>query len=229
MAINFDSFTEGTTSTIQSNDYVVGFDTAVPGGERKWTVSTLANAVSGLIQQEILNKAMTTLGNYPYLEYGWVTAPNAAGQSITANTITTLTIDTEVADTGNFGSISSNQITLSAGTYQFEASTSARVGYQANPGGSSSILALYNVSDSAYVTRGILGETDAMEAGGHFLARMGGRIKGQFKITSIKTFDLRILGPRSMAVDNGHSSLSLSTNSTAGADQRTTIKLWKVG
>ena len=48
MAINFDSFTEGTTSTIQSNDYVVGFDTAVPGGERKYTVSTLANAVSGV-------------------------------------------------------------------------------------------------------------------------------------------------------------------------------------
>ena len=49
MAINFDSFTEGTTSTIQTDDYVVGFDTAVPGGERKFRVSTIANAVSGII------------------------------------------------------------------------------------------------------------------------------------------------------------------------------------
>jgi hypothetical protein len=55
MAINFDSFQEGTTSTIQSNDYVVGFDTAVPGGERKWTVSTLANAVSGEMDPQLNN------------------------------------------------------------------------------------------------------------------------------------------------------------------------------
>jgi len=45
MAINFNSFTEGTISNIQSNDYVVGFDNTSPGGERKWTVSTIANAV----------------------------------------------------------------------------------------------------------------------------------------------------------------------------------------
>ena len=55
MAINFDSFTEGTISTIQSNDYVVGFDTAVPGGERKFTVSTIANAVSGIITPSFTN------------------------------------------------------------------------------------------------------------------------------------------------------------------------------
>jgi len=48
MAINFDSFTEGTTSNIQSNDYVVGFGDTNPNGERKWTISTIANAVSGI-------------------------------------------------------------------------------------------------------------------------------------------------------------------------------------
>jgi hypothetical protein len=55
MAINFNSFTEGTTSNIQSNDYVVGFDNTSPGGERKWTVSTIANAVSGVMKTQ-LNK-----------------------------------------------------------------------------------------------------------------------------------------------------------------------------
>ena len=53
MAINFDSFEEGTTSTIQSNDYVVGFDTAVTGGERKYTLSTIANAVSGIMNAQL--------------------------------------------------------------------------------------------------------------------------------------------------------------------------------
>ena len=46
MAINFNSFTEGTTSNIQSNDYVVGFDNTSPGGERKWTIPTIANGVN---------------------------------------------------------------------------------------------------------------------------------------------------------------------------------------
>jgi hypothetical protein len=53
MAINFNSFTEGTTSNIQSNDYVVGFDNTNPGGERKWTVSTIANAVSGITKNAL--------------------------------------------------------------------------------------------------------------------------------------------------------------------------------
>lgn len=52
MAINFNSFTTGTVggaNPIQTDDFVVGFDTAVPGGERKWAITTLANAVSGVI------------------------------------------------------------------------------------------------------------------------------------------------------------------------------------
>jgi hypothetical protein len=68
MAINFDSFTEGTTSNIQSNDYVVGFDTAVPGGERKFRVSTLANAVSGIIT--------------PSLYQTWTTATRPASPTL---------------------------------------------------------------------------------------------------------------------------------------------------
>lgn len=63
MAINFNSFTEGSTAggatPIQTNDYVVGFDTAVPGGERKWAITTLAQAVSSVMQTELNNKIAT--------------------------------------------------------------------------------------------------------------------------------------------------------------------------
>lgn len=62
MAINFNSFTEGTTSNIQSNDYVVGFDNTNPGGERKWTVSTIANAVSGITNLNRLSNASAVNG-----------------------------------------------------------------------------------------------------------------------------------------------------------------------
>jgi len=162
-------------------------------------------------------------GAKPYLEYGWVTAPNAAGQSIAANTITTLTIDTAVSATaiaGTYSSIASNQITLSAGTYYFEASVSTR---QAGAGQGSGLLSLYNTSDSSYITRGRIWDNYGATPYSAY-----GTIKGQFAITSQKTFDLRILTTNACTVDNGAQTTALSTLSTAGADQRTTIKLWKL-
>ena len=31
------------------DDFIVGYDTATLGGERRWSVSTIANAVTGLV------------------------------------------------------------------------------------------------------------------------------------------------------------------------------------
>jgi hypothetical protein len=158
-----------------------------------------------------------------YLEYAWVCAPNAAGQSVSANTITTLTLDTEVVDAGGHGSIGSKQVTLAAGTYAFEASTFARPS-----GGFSSfaaLLSLYNVSDSAYVTRGGLKLISAYNANP---VGLGGTINGQLTISASKSFDLRLLSGAAVTVDNGYHTSALSTLSTAGADQRTTLKLWKL-
>jgi hypothetical protein len=150
----------------------------------------------------------------PYLEYGWVTTPNTAGQSIPANTITTLTIDTEVADTGNFGSIASNQITLAGGTYYFEGHVNlSNIGN--SQGGNT--LSLYNVTSSQYVTRGGFSPNSAYSS--------NTQIKGQFTISNSATFELRILNNSGGSVQN-HA--NLSSNSTAGADQRTTLKLWKL-
>jgi hypothetical protein len=171
----------------------------------------------------IMNLSSIITGVPEYIEYGWVTAPNAAGQSIAANTITTLTINTAVSATaiaGTYSSIANNQITLSAGTYYFEASVSTRIGASANGSG---LLSLYNTSDSSYITRGRIWDN---YAGCPYSAF--GTIKGQFAITSQKIFDLRILTTLACTVDNGASEAALSTLSTAGADQRTTIKLWKL-
>lgn len=171
-----------------------------------------------------MNLSSIITGVPEYIEYGWVTAPNAAGQSIAANTITTLTIDTAVSATaiaGTYSSIASNQITLSAGTYYFEASVSTRQNSYATVG--SGLLSLYNISDSSYITRGRIWDNYA----GYPYSSYG-TIKGQFAITSQKIFALRILTTLACTVDNGASDAALSTLSTAGADQRTTIKLWKL-
>jgi hypothetical protein len=48
MPSTFEDFATGTSA--QQNDWIVGYDTAVLGGERKWTVNTLAKAVSGAME-----------------------------------------------------------------------------------------------------------------------------------------------------------------------------------
>lgn len=154
-----------------------------------------------------------------YIEFAWVTAPNAAGQSISANTITTLTLNTEVADTANLVSApTSNQFTLPAGTYYFEAFAPVYGAF----GRHSAVMSLYNVNDAAYVTRSC-GGTDYGARGDQSIAR----VDGQFVISASKTFDLRLLcvGANTVLTRNDD---ALFTNSTAGADQRTTIKLWKL-
>jgi hypothetical protein len=45
MAINFDSFSD--KSSFSLTDKIVGFDSATPNGEKKWTYSTLLKSVSG--------------------------------------------------------------------------------------------------------------------------------------------------------------------------------------
>ena len=164
-----------------------------------------------------MNLSLYTGGVKPYLEYGWVCAPNTAGQSITANTITTLTIDTEVADTGNFGSIASNQITLAAGTYYVKAyfNTANNV--------SAAVIqnfVLFNVTDASYILRG-----------SYSLNQTGGGcsslLEGQITLSASKVLELRGWTATAGQVLSG-GGLNTSSITTAGADQRTTIKLWKL-
>ena len=180
-----------------------------------------------------LSTNMQNIGNYPYLEYAWVTAPNANGQSIPANIITTLNLTTEVADIGNFGdigpvgggigpntglSLNENEFGLKAGTYIFEMNTSLRATAQ----DVAATLSLYNVSDTLYITRGRNGSSDTSDALSCLI------LKGQFTINVNKRFRIQLLVSHSSTIDNGEYNV-VHSNSTAGADQRTTIKLWKVG
>jgi hypothetical protein len=160
-------------------------------------------------------------GPRPYLEYGWVCAPNTAGQLIAGNTITTLTIDTEIADTGNFGSIASNQITLAAGTYYFEGITPIGMsgGAQTTP---LVIFGLYNNSSSSWVSR--------IQLNGHALhvSTTSTTLKGQFTITSTNSFSLQAAASAAANVGSSYWAMTSLALSTANADQRTTIKLWKL-
>jgi hypothetical protein len=158
-------------------------------------------------------------GAFPYLEYGWVCAPNAAGQSITANTITTLTLDTEVQDLGGHGSIAGNQVTLAAGTYYFEAKTDSQYGAGGNY--FDALFRLYNVTDSLIVT------ADKSLDNFQGTKSQGYRLNGQFTIGSSKAFRLEwaCSGFANVIGTGGNAAFTIAT---AGADQRTTLKLWKL-
>lgn len=58
-----------------------------------------------------------------FLLYHHTGTTNTAGDTYTAGAFRTVTLDTEVYDTGNNGSLSSNVITLAAGTYRVVAYT----------------------------------------------------------------------------------------------------------
>lgn len=278
MAINFDSFTEGTTQTIQSNDYVVGFDTAVPGGERKYTVSTLANAVSGitknalqngllsklgssvtpaadfntfttgsipnatdklvgfvstsaggerkwdistiaqsisgLIQQEILNKAMTTIGNYPYLNYANVQSPSTTPQTLTQDVQNTLILNTEVADTSNIGSLNTATytVTVPSGTYRFNA-------YSAVQNiGSDYIFGIYD--GTSLITSRTFYLNNANGLGGQNTPYLD----GQFRLTSSGNLTLKIYPSGAGTVGTNYGFVATSSL----IEHITSLHLWKI-
>lgn len=59
MPSTFENFTLGTTAggatPIQTDDFVVGYDTSVLNGERRWPITTLAQSVSGIMDAQLTN------------------------------------------------------------------------------------------------------------------------------------------------------------------------------
>lgn len=94
-----------------------------------------------------------TFGSAPgeeFLLYHHTGSSNSAGDTYSAGAFRTVTLDTEVYDTGNNGSLSTNVITLAAGTYRVVAYTTIA---------SSSSTAYFavrfrNTSDSSTVANG---------------------------------------------------------------------------
>lgn len=104
---------------------------------------------------------------------------NTDGGTFTSGAWQTRTINTEVSDTGGVCSIASNQITLAAGTYEYEISAP---GFLVN----SHQAKLYNVTDAADVAFG----TSEYSGTGSF-ATSRSVIKGRMTISASKVFEIR--------------------------------------
>ena len=143
----------------------------------KWSVVDFYNA-SSFATPEQGSKADTALQNYnsPFLHLQDQKTSGTNGGTFTSGAWQTRTLNTEVADT--IGStLSSNQFTLPAGTYYFEAICPTL-------NTNSSQARLQNITDATTVLLGINNVTGATAGGVAF-------VNGLFTIAGTKTFELQ--------------------------------------
>lgn len=84
------------------------------------------------------------------LLYQFQATSGAAGPTYSSGAWRTVTLNTEVVDTGGIGSLSSNQVTLPAGTYE----VFGAVVYGSPAAGGTTRARIYNVSDTAEIIQG---------------------------------------------------------------------------
>jgi hypothetical protein len=178
-----------------------------------------------------MNLSTLFSGLQGYYEYAKVTAANAAEQSVSANSNTTLELDTEIADTLGNGSVAANAVSVPAGTYYFEAET-AYVSDLSTPApgtqaGIVNIFGLYNGSSRITANR-----VNGSENNGRS-PKPSLCLAGSFVLSSSGSLTLRVLSNVSGGVGNSTSialnpAWSGGDSGTAGIDQRTSLKLWKL-
>lgn len=120
---------------------------------------------------EYLDEVKGAATEYLLYQERQVTSTDAG--SATSGSWAARALNTEVEDTGDIGSVASNQVTLPAGTYLVKAmATANQIGVHA--------LRLYNVTDSAVVVVGMA----CPEGANAYLV-------GKFTIAASKTFELQ--------------------------------------
>jgi len=144
-----------------------------------------------------------------YIKFAEVIGNVNAG-TLTLNTWNIRTINTEVHDSANLGSLSSNQMTLASGTYIVSASAPA-VGCGRHQ------LKLYNVTDAADVILGTGSYTDPATS-----QMNRSYVTGQFTITAQKAFELRHNCASTRASDG------MGTGNTFGNSTMCQAEFWKV-
>ena len=110
--------------------------------------SDLVNGTAGDANQ--VNANFNTCMRYDkYAQYSYSVAANTAGGTATSGSWQDYPLNTEVIDAGGIGSLSSNKITLAAGTYYIEANA---VLYGAN---ANCRLRIYDSTSSTVLINGV--------------------------------------------------------------------------
>lgn len=147
-----------------------------------------------------------------YLQYRDEQAQNTAGGTFTSGAWQTRVLNTEVSDTGSHGSLSSNQITLDAGTYEVRALAPAF-----NCGRHQ--LRLQNTTDAATLLTG----PSCASASSGTQDENHAFLMGRFTIGASKALELQHRCEGTQAT-NG-----FGIEANFGTEVYATIELWKVG
>ncbi|NIO44972.1 MAG: hypothetical protein GTN36_05475 [Candidatus Aenigmarchaeota archaeon] len=141
------------------------------------TASRSTFTISKIGQKELAGVPLPIVG---YVKD--VRSSGTDGGTYTLGSYATRTLQTTEADFNKFGSLSSNQITLTAGTYDIEAEAVA------HDTGTTKIK-IYNTTDSSDA---IIGDVARNDGSGDDFAKCS--LKGRLTITSAKTYELRLRG-----------------------------------
>lgn len=137
-------------------------------------------------------------------------ANTVSGGALTGGVPATRPLNTEVFDPDGLCSLSSNQFTLVAGTYEMEFDA-----YAMQTNGDQTYL--YNVSDGVIVFRGMSGYSGSAYGASAYASGVG-----VFTIASAKVFELRTSGTTTSGHGLGYQS------SQGGTEIYTTVKMKKV-
>jgi hypothetical protein len=157
-----------------------------------------------------------------YVEFAWVCAPSDNAQPITQNVYNTVYMNTTVLNTIAGASLSAGSappstvttsFTIPKGKYYFEAGPGLS-GYTVLSYNLPLIFSLYNITTSTYVAKMTKPPFQPLN--------------GLIDISSPSQFNLQVLSSQNFTLGKNWNNGAMITNSTSNADQRATIKLWKL-
>jgi hypothetical protein len=184
----------------------------IPLGKLPCAQIRFTDASTAVLNSMITDERIPAAGRDAYVYIRDEQTSGTAGGAFNSGGWRTRTLNTEVNDSSGVASLSSNQVTLQAGTYRFKARAPALYvdGHKCR---------LANVTDSNYYY-GSNAYTDAVGAG-----RMTDSVvSGEFTITSAKTFELQHYCQTTKSGDGFGSPMSFGV-----IEVFTEVEFWRVG
>lgn len=158
-------------------------------------------------------KGRITAVSQNYLQYRDEKSQNTQGGTFTSGSWQTRTLNTEVSDVGGFGSLSSNQITLTAGTYRIYATAPAYLVARNQ-------LRLQNVTDTTTLLIGQSCYTPSISSNSMVTFAT---LAGVFTIGSSKALEIQHQCQTTETTDG----FGVAANFTT--EVYTVVELWKIG